>query len=49
MSGALGRSLDNGWRVEGELGYRNNGADEIDVRSPGGLVTLQVPNFAALP
>ena len=49
VSGALGHALGKGWRVEGELGYRKNGVDEIDVKSPGGLVAIQFPTFAALP
>ncbi len=49
MSGAVGYAFDNGWRVEGELGYRENTLDEMIVKSPGSLIMLLFPNFQGLP
>ena len=49
MSGAVGYAFDNGWRVEGELGYRENTLDDMIVKSPGDFIMLLFPNFQGLP
>ena len=38
--GAVGYAFGNGLRVEGELSYRRNGLDELDVAEPGSLEAL---------
>ncbi len=40
ISSAVGYSFANGWRVEGELGYRKNDLGDATVRTPGSLVVL---------
>jgi opacity protein-like surface antigen len=37
ISGSLGYALPYSFRVEGEVGYRRNSIDRLDVRSDGGL------------
>ena len=43
VNGAVGYRLAGGLRVEGELGYRKNDLDALDVREPGGLAALLPP------
>ena len=43
VKGSAGYAFANGFRVEGEFGYRKNSLDTMNVRSPGSLVTLGVP------
>lgn len=43
VKGTAGYALTNGLRVEGEIGYRKNNLDGMNVKSPGSLVELAVP------
>ena len=38
VKGAIGWAFANGFRVEGEISYREHNLDEMDVRSPGTFV-----------
>ncbi len=38
VRGAVGYAFHNNFRLEGEVGYRRNGLDSINVRSAGGFV-----------
>lgn len=52
VKGTAGYALTNGLRVEGEIGYRKNNLDDMNVKSPGSLVELAAPpttTYAALP
>jgi len=40
VKGTAGYALTNGLRVEGEIGYRKNNLDDMNVKSPGSLVEL---------
>ena len=42
-SGAVGYGFANGLRVEGELGYRANDVEEINVKEPGSLAAILPP------
>ena len=48
VKGTAGYALTNGFRVEGEIGYRKNNLDNMNVKSPGSLVKLAAPAYAAL-
>ncbi len=47
VKGKAGYAFANGLRIETEIGYRENGADSMNVKSPGTLVTLAVPSVVA--
>lgn len=47
VKGTAGYALTNGLRVEGEIGYRKNNLDDMNVKSPGSLVELAAPEVAA--
>ena len=47
VKGTAGYALTNGLRVEGEIGYRKNNLDGMNVKSPGSLVELAAPGVAA--
>ena len=52
VKGTAGYALTNGLRVEGEIGYRKNNLDGMNVKSPGSLVELAAPattTYANLP
>ena len=40
VNGVLGYAITNGVRVEGEVGYRENGLDTSTAKSPGALILL---------
>jgi|GEM_PF-3383883 len=42
LSGALGYRFANGFRVEGEVGYRHNDVDGLTATGPGGSITIDV-------
>lgn len=48
VKGTAGYALTNGLRVEGEIGYRKNNLDGMNVKSPGSLVELAAPGVAAV-
>lgn len=43
VKGTAGYAFPNGLRVEGEIGYRKNNLDGMNVKSPGSLVELAAP------
>ena len=47
VRGAVGYAFHNNFRLEGEVGYRRNGLDSINVRSAGGFVETAAPVVAA--
>ncbi len=47
VAGALGYRFASGFRIEGEVGYRKNDLDGINVRHPGTLVALLPPGSPA--
>lgn len=47
VKGTAGYAFTNGLRVEGEIGYRKNNLDGMNVKSPGSLVELAAPGVAA--
>ena len=47
VKGTAGYAFPNGLRVEGEIGYRKNNLDGMNVKSPGSLVELAAPGVAA--
>lgn len=47
VKGTAGYALTNGLRVEGEIGYRKNNLDGMNVKSPGSLVELAAAEVAA--
>lgn len=47
VKGTAGYALTNGLRVEGEIGYRKNNLDGMNVKSPGSLVELAASGVAA--
>ena len=49
VSAGGGYAFASGFRVEGEVGYRKFRQTEIDIKSPGGFVAEQFPNFPMLP
>ncbi len=49
VRGMAGYAFPSGFRLEGEIDYRKHNTDQMNVRSPGSLVLLQVPNYADLP
>ena len=46
VKGTAGYALTNGFRIEGEIGYRKNNLDNMKVKSPGSLVELAAPRVA---
>jgi opacity protein-like surface antigen len=38
--GGVGYALDNGWRIEGEIGWRSNDLDAAALLDPGGSVSV---------
>ncbi len=48
VRGIAGWAFTNGLRIEGEIGYRNHNTDEMNVKSPGGLVDPAAPAVAAV-
>ena len=48
VRGMAGYAFPSGLRVEAEIDYRQHKTDQIDVKSPGGLVELAAPGVAAL-
>ena len=47
VRGMAGYAFPSGFRVEAEIDYRRHGTDQMDVKSPGGLVALAAPGVAA--
>ena len=47
VRGMAGYAFPSGFRVEAEIDYRRHGTDQMDVKSPGGLVALAAPVVAA--
>ena len=47
VRGAVGYAFQNSFRLEAEIGYRNNGLTGIDIRSPGTLVDISAEGVAA--
>ena len=47
VRGMAGYAFPSGLRVEAEIDYRQHKTDQIDVKSPGGLVELAAPGVAA--
>ena len=47
VRGAVGYAFQNSFRLEAEVGYRNNGLTGIDIRSPGTLVDVSAEGVAA--
>ena len=48
VRGMAGYAFPSGLRVEAEIDYRRHGTDQMDVKSPGGLVEVVAPEVAAL-
>ena len=46
VRGMAGYAFPSGFRVEAEIDYRRHGTDQMDVKSPGGLVALAAPVVA---
>ncbi len=47
VRGMAGYAFPSGFRVEAEIDYRRHGIDQMDVKSPGGLVKLAVDGAIA--
>lgn len=47
VRGMAGYAFPSGLRVEAEIDYRRHGTDQMDVKSPGGLVEVVAPEVAA--
>lgn len=47
VRGMAGYAFPSGFRVEAEIDYRRHGLDQIDVKSPGGLVELPLAGAIA--
>lgn len=46
VRGMAGYAFPIGFRVEAEIDYRRHGIDQMDIKSPGGLVELTAPGVA---
>ena len=49
VRGAVGYAFQNNFRLEAEVGYRNNGLNSMDVRSPGGLAQIAIDASGQFP
>lgn len=47
VRGMAGYAFPSGFRVEAEIDYRRHGIEQLDVKSPGGLVELTASSVAA--